>query len=56
MGAPEGVGGGGRGGQLVILPSAKKFSIAAMLLGDEDDICTVLFHSVIYNSVGIPQI
>ena len=27
-----------------------------MLLWDEDDICTVVFHSVIYNSVDSPQV
>ena len=50
MGAPEGVGGGG---ELINLPSAKKFFIAAMLLWDEDDIGTIVFYSVIYNSVVI---
>ena len=51
---PEGVegGGGGRGGELINLPTAKKFFIAAVLLWDEDDMCTVVFYSVIYNSVG----
>ena len=34
-----------------LLPSAKKFVIAAMLLRDEDKKGTVLFHSVIFNSV-----
>ena len=35
------------------LPSAKTiFCCAAMLLWDEADIYTVVFHSVIYNSVG----
>ena len=34
------------------LPSAKTiFFFAAMLLWDEDDICTVVFNSVIFNSV-----
>ena len=34
------------------LPSAKTiFCCAAMLLWDEADICTVVFHSVIFNSV-----
>ena len=47
------MGGGGRRGELIILPSAKKFFIVAMLLWDEDDIGTgtVVFYSVIYNSV-----
>ena len=34
------------------LLSAKKFFLAAMLLRDEDKKGTVLFHSVIFNSVG----
>ena len=39
--------------QLHKLPSAKTiFCCAAMLLWDEADICTVVFHSVIFNSVG----
>ena len=42
---------GGSGGELVNLPSAKTFFSAAMLLCDEDDICTIVFHSVIFNSV-----
>ena len=46
-GAPEGVG-EERG---ITFPSAKIFFIAAMILWDEDDIGTVLFYSVIYNSV-----
>ena len=37
------------GGERVNLPSAKKFFIAAMLFWDEDDICTLIFHSVIFN-------
>ena len=38
------------------LPSAKTiFFCAAMLLWDEDDICTAVFHSVIYNSVITPE-
>ena len=45
-------GGGGREESGVNLPSAKKFFIAAMLIRDEDDVGFVLFHSVIYNSVG----
>ena len=53
MGAPEGGGGGEESG--VNLPSAKKFFIAAMLLRDEDDIGTVQFYSVIYNSVPGPH-
>ena len=55
MGAPEGVGGGGRGGELVNLLSAKKFFIVALLLCDEDDIGTVVLYSVIYNSVPRPK-
>ena len=47
MGAPEGVG----GRREEYLPSAKIFVIAAILLRDEDNIGTVLFCSVIYNSV-----
>ena len=52
MGVPEGVGVGGGGGEEsgVNLLSAKKFFIAAMLLRDEDDIGTVQFYSVNYNS------
>ena len=42
----EGVGGGGE--------ESLSISCLQMLLWDEDDICTVLFHSVIYNSVLIP--
>ena len=35
------------------IPSAKTiFCCAAMLLRDKDDICTVVFHSVIFNSMG----
>ena len=45
-------GGGGRGGELVNLPYAKTSFSAAMLLRDEDDICTVVFYSAISNSVG----
>ena len=41
---------GWSGGELN-LPSANTFFIAAMLLWDEDDNGTLLFHSVIYNSV-----
>ena len=52
MGAPEGVGGGGEE-SVVNLLSAKKFFIAAMLLRDEDKKGTILFHSVIYNSVTV---
>ena len=52
-GAPEGLGGGGGGVEegVVNLPSAKKFFIAAILLRDEDEKGTKLFHSVIFNSV-----
>ena len=51
-GAPEDVGGWGGEESVVNLPSAKKFYIAAMLLRDEDEKGTVLFRSVIFNSVG----
>ena len=34
------------------LPYAKKFFIAAMLLWDEDDVESVIFYSVIFNSVA----
>ena len=43
--------GGGSGGELINLPSAKTVFSAAMLLWDEDDISSVVFHSVIFNSV-----
>ena len=56
MSAPEGVGGGGGGEESgVNLLSAKKFFILAMLLRDEDNIGTVHFFSVIYNSVPGPH-
>ena len=42
---------GGGEESVVNLPSAKKFFIAAMLLRDEDEKGTVLFHPVIFNSV-----
>ena len=54
MGAPEVEGGGGEESG-VKLPSPKKFFIAAMLLRDEDNIGTVHFFSVIYNSVPGPH-
>ena len=46
---------GGSGGDLVNLPNAKTFFSAAMPLCDENDICTVVFHSVIFNSVNPPN-
>ena len=52
MGVPEGVGGEGDEERGVNLPSAKKFFFAEMLLWDEEDVGFVLFHYVIYNSVG----
>ena len=42
------------GGELVNLPYAKTYFSAAMLLGDEDEYGTLLFHSVIFNSVAYP--
>ena len=44
---------GRSGGELVNLPSANTFFIAAMLLRDEDKYGSLLFHSVIFNSVEI---
>ena len=53
-GCARGCRGGGGGEESVVnLPSAKKFFIAAMLLRDEDEKGTVLFHSVIFNSVTL---
>ena len=44
-------------GLLHKLTSAKTiFCCAAMLLWDEADIYTIVFHSVIYNSVGLTQL
>ena len=42
---------GGREGELVNLQYGKTSFSATMLIWDEDDICAVVFHSVIYNSV-----
>ena len=60
MGAPEGEGGGGGEENGVNLPSAlrllKNSSLRqCYLLRDEDDIDTVQFYSVIYNSVPGPH-
>ena len=43
------------GGELVNLPSANTFFSATMLLLDEDEYGTSLFHSIIFNSVGAAQ-
>ena len=46
---------GGRGAELVNLPSANTFFSVAMLHWDEDEYGTSLFHSVIFNSVIFPM-